>query len=284
MVRPVRPSFSATPTRPRDGAMHPVDQAQGLRQMFASRVLRFIPVVSNVRAGAGGLVLERLCAAYAACGLSTLVVDASEQARPPSELAEFDLAEGVERLSAQVSYMAARGLPLKYADARGSCATLLDVLADASPRSDVVLIHASASELVRIFAERARLLNVRPLVFTNDMAEGLTDAYSAIKVLSQRGGWMAYDLLVCASRRSQQADEVSARLARCADDFLGVAQRDALRIDPFEPASIDPEPRFMELASGLLHCALTHTLGDTAFDQLVSHGAALPARMAPVLN
>jgi hypothetical protein len=89
MVRPVR---SALPAHP----VHPVDQAQGLRQMFAARVLRFIPVVANTRSSAGGLVLERLCAAYAAWGLSTLVVDAGEQARVPSELAEFDPSEGIE--------------------------------------------------------------------------------------------------------------------------------------------------------------------------------------------
>lgn len=277
--------MASTAHTPKPHAMHPVDQAQGLRQMFATRVLRFIPVVANPRAAsAGGLVLERLCAAYGACGLHTLVVDASEQARPPGELAEFDLAEGVERLSSQVSYMAARGLPLTFADARGSCETLLDALADASPQSDVVLVHAPASELVRIFARRGRHANLRPLVFTNDMAEGLTDAYAAVKVLSQRGGWMAYDLVMCAPRRSTQADEVIVRLARCADDFLGVAQRTALRLDPFEPASLDPDARFMDMAAGLLRSALPHTLGDNAFDHLVSPGAALPARQSAVLN
>lgn len=283
MVRSARPLSGAA--NPASTPMHPVDQAQGLRQMFAARVLRFIPVVANNRAAAAaGLVLERLCAAYAACGLHTLVVDASEQARPPGELAEFDLAEGVERLSSQVSFMAARGLPLSFADARGSCETFLDALADAAPQSDVVLAHASASELARIFAQRGRHANLRPLVVTNDMAEGLTEAYAAVKVLSQRGGWMAYDLLMCAPRRSTQADEVIARLARCADEFLGVAQRSALRLDPFEPASLDPDARFMDMAAGLLHCALTHTLSDSAFDHLISPGAALPARQSPVLN
>src|SRR3989344_4524985 len=210
--------------------------------MFAARVLRFIPVVANTRSSAGGLVLERLCAAYAAWGLSTLVVDAGEQARVPSELA------------------------------------------DASARSDVILVHASASELVRIFADRGRLHNLRPLVFTNDLAEGLTDAYAAVKVLSQRGGWMAYDLLMCAPRHSQQADQVIRRLSQCSDQFLGAAQRVALRLDPLEPASVDTDARFMELAAGLLHCALPHTLGETAFDHLLSPGAALPARVSPVLN
>ena len=265
-------------------ARPPADQAQGLRQMFASRVLRFVPVVANPSAGCGGLVLERLCAAYADFDLHTLVVDASDQARPPCELAEFDLAEGVEVLSNLISYMPARGLPLRYADARGSCCSLLDALADASPQSDVVLVHASASELVRLFGHRARGINLRPLLFTNDLAEGLKDAYGSVKVLSQRGGWLAYDLLVCATTRSQQAEPVAERLARCSDDFLGVAQRDWQLLDPSEPAATEPHPRFMEMAAGLLHGALPLTLGDTAFDQLMSPGAALPSRAAPVLN
>ena len=162
--------------------------------------------------------------------------------------------------------------------------SLLDALADASPQSDVVLIHAPANELVRIFSQRARASNLRPLLFCNDLAEGLTDAYTAIKTITQRGHWMAYDLIVCASARSQQADEVGRRLAQCADNFLGAAQRRCLRLDPHESAIVDPNPEFMELAAGLLQCAWVQTLGDTAFDHLVSPGAALPSRAAPVLN
>jgi hypothetical protein len=280
MIRTERQQVSPNAPQPH----HPVDQAQGMRQMFASRILRFIPVVSNPSAGCGGLVLERLCAAYASFDLHTLVVDASDQARPPCELAEFDLAEGVEVLSDQVSYMPARGLPLRFADARGSCSSLLDALGDASPQSDVVLVHASASELVRMFAGRARGINLHPLLFTNDLAEGLKDAYASVKVISQRGGWMAYDLLVCATTRSMQAEPVAERLARCADDFLGVAQREWQLLDPREPAAADPNPKFMELAVSLFHGALPHTLGDAAFDHLMSPGAALPSRVAPVLN
>ncbi|HET8871212.1 MAG TPA: flagellar biosynthesis protein [Aquabacterium sp.] len=266
------------------GTGRPKDQAHGLRQMFAARVIRFVPVVANPGAACGGVVLERLCAAYAGFGLSTLVVDASDQARPPSELADFDLSEGIEVLSPQVRYMPARGLPLRHVDARGSCATLLDALADASPQSDVVLVHASASELARIFAQRARQSNLRPLLFSNDQAEGLTDAYSALKILVQRGHWMAYDLVVCASQRSTQADEIARRLGQCADNFLGAAQRRSLRLDPHESAVKDPSPEFQELAAGLLQSAWAQTLGDTAFDHLVSPGAALPSRVTPVLN
>ncbi len=275
MTNPEHQPASSVPSQRRH---HPVDQAAGLRQMFPTRVLRFVPVVANPASRSGGLVLERLCAAYAGFGLSTLVVDASDQARPPCELADFDLAEGIETLSTQVSYMPARGLPLRYVDARGSCASLLDALGDASPQSDVVLVHASASELVRIFSARAGGLNLRPLLFTNDLAEGLKEAYAAVKVISQRAGWMAYDLLVCAGAQSPQARSVAERLARCADDFLGVAQRDWQLLDPREPATANPNPRFMELAANLLHGALPHALGDNAFEQWTSPGAALPSR------
>ena len=261
-----------------------MDQAQGLRRMFATRVLRFIPVVASPEARCGGLVLERLCTAYESFGLRTLVVDASPQARDPGELVAFDIAEGIEALSSHVSYMPARGLPLRYADARGSCATLLDALADASPQSDVVLLHAPASELARVMAQRARECSVRPLVYTNDLAEGLTQAYAAVKVLAQRGGWMSYDLLVAAPVHSTQAQAVADRLARCADDFLGVAQRLAVQLDLQQAAQAQPDARFLSLASGLLHAALPHSLGDSAFEHLTSPGSALPGRVAPVFN
>ncbi len=274
----------STPRPARPSGSPPTDQAHGLRQMFAARVLRFIPVVVNPRALCGGVVLERLCAVYAGFGLHTLVVDASEQARAPSELAEFDLSEGVEPLSHDVSYLAARGLPLRHADMRGSCASFLNALADAAPKCDVVLVHASASELVRVFGPHAQHANLRPLVFTNDKPEGLTEAYGSVKLMSQRGHWLAYDLLVCAMPQSEMADAVAERLGRCSDQFLGAVQRDWLRINPHEPSSHEPSPRFMELAAGLLQCALPLTLGDTAFDHFVSPGAALPSRMAPVLN
>lgn len=273
-------------TRPVSGSVTapPVDQAHGLRRMFASRVLRFVPVVASAEARCGGLVLERLCTAYETLGLHTLVVDAGPQARAPGELVSFDVAEGIETLSPHVSYMAARGLPLRFADARGSCGALLDALADASPQSDVILLHASASELVRLLGQRGRGANLRPLIYTNDLAEGLKQAYAAVKVLTQRGGWLAYDLLVCAPTDSPQAEEVAGRLARCADDFLGAAQRVALRLDPREASRTTPDDRFLSLAGELLHAALPHTLGDSAFDHLVSPGAALPSRVAPVLN
>ncbi|HEX5371203.1 MAG TPA: flagellar biosynthesis protein [Aquabacterium sp.] len=262
----------------------PVDQAHGLRQMFPTRVLRFVPVVSNPQVIFGGVVLERLCAAYAGFGLKTLVVDAGERARPPSELAGFDLSEGIEALSADVSYLPARGLPLKHVDAQGSSASLVDALATAAPQIDVVILHASASELVRMLSKLARGQNLRPLVFTDENPAGLTHAYAAVKVMAQRAQWMAYDLLVCANPASQMGAQIAHRLEQCADNFLGAAQRDWLQINPMEPATQDPGPAFLDMAADLLRCALPHTLGESAFDHLMSPGAALPSRSTPVFN
>jgi len=47
--------------------------------------------------------------------------------------------------------------------------------------------------------------------------------------------------------------------------------------DPGLPASLS-------LAAGLLRAGMPYTLGESAFDHLTSPGAALPARMSPVLN
>ncbi len=262
----------------------PVDQAHGLRQMFPNRILRFVPVVSNPQVIFGGVVLERLCAAYAGFGLKTLVVDAGERARAPSELAFFDLSEDIESLSDDVSYLPAKGLPLRHVDAQGSSSSFIDVLADAAPQVDVVVLHASASELVRVLGKPAKGHNLCPLVFTDEKAEGLTHAYAAVKVMTQRAQWMAHDLVVCAGPGSTMGAQVAKRLAQCADSFLGAAQRDWVLINPMEPATQDPSDAFLSMAADLLRCALPHTLGDNAFDQLVSPGAALPSRRTPVFN
>lgn len=273
-----------SPTQLNSLPRQPVDQAHGLRQMFPTRVLRFVPVVSNPQMMFGGVILERLCAAYAGFGLNVLVVDAGERARPPSELAAFDLSEGIEPLSSHIHYLAAKGLPLRHVDAQGSSSTLIDLLADAAPQMDVILLHASASELVRVLARRARGVNLRPLLFTDEQPAGLTHAYGAVKTMVQRAQWMAYNLLVCAGPTSTMSAEIARRLGECADNFLGAAQRDWQQINPMEPATQDPSPAFLDMAADLLRCALPHTLGESAFDHLVSHRAALPSRSTPVFN
>ena len=87
----------------------PNDQAEGLRQMFANACARFVPVVSNPHIASGGVMLERLCTAFAERGARVLVVDAGERAGQAGEMAMIDLAQCVERLTPQVWYLTARG-------------------------------------------------------------------------------------------------------------------------------------------------------------------------------
>lgn len=260
----------------------PTDQAQGLRRLFAAHTLRCLPIVSNPAIAFGGAMLERLCTVYAAQGLRTLVVDAGERARAPRELTRFDLAEGIEPLSPQIAYLAARGLPLRWVDASGSTAAFLDAVADAAPDTDVVLVHASASDLARLFARRVQeeqATALRPLVLCDEHADSVTHAYGAIKLLAARAGLMAHDLLISAVPGSKRAALVAERVARCADGFLGAVLHDWVAVDPAEPATDTPSLSLQRLARELLACALPQRLSDSGFAALAADAqrSALPA-------
>ena len=88
--------------------------------------------------------------------------------------------------------------------------------------ADVVLVHAGASELAALFARRA----VRPLLLADDRPGSVTHAYAALKLLAQRAGLMAHDLLLAAAPHSPRAERIAMQLARCADDFLGAVLHD----------------------------------------------------------
>ena len=219
----------------------PLDQAAGLRRLFAHARVCFVPVVSNPNVAWSGVMLERLCTAFAEQGRHTLVVDAAERAGAHAEAAPDDLAAHIEPLGAQVSYLAARGLPLRYVDAAGSTAALLTALTEAAPQCDVILVHASAAELCRLFARHADGADVRPLLLADDRPASVTHAYAALKLLTQRAGLVVHDLLLGAAPQSPRPPRIAMQLATCADDFLGAVLRDWVRIDPacdaLEPAS-----------------------------------------------
>jgi hypothetical protein len=215
----------------------PLDQADGLRRLFASTRACIVPVVSNPNVAFGGVMLERLCTAFAEHGKHTLVVDAGERASAASEMALLDLAECIEPLSAQVSYLAAGGLSLRFVDAAGSTASFLRAVTDAAPHCDVVLIHASASELCRLFARSAGTdpegrASCRPLLLADDRPASVTHAYAAMKLLTQRAGLVVHDLLLGAAPQSPRAERIAMQIATCADDFLGAVLRDWVQIDP----------------------------------------------------
>ena len=255
----------------------PLDQADGLRRLFAHARVCVVPVVSNPHVAFGGVMLERLCTAFAEHGKHTLVVDAAERAPLHAEMALLDLAECIEPLSARVSYLAARGLPLRFVDATGSMAGLLRAVHEAAPQCDVVLVHASAAELCRVFARTPAIESVRPLLLADDRPTSVTHAYAAMKLLSQRAGLVVHDLLLGAAPHSPRAERIAMQLATCADDFLGAVLRDWVQIDPACDATEPPTPELRRLVREQLRSAHLDTapaLPAHAVSHPVSHAGA----------
>lgn len=224
----------------------PSDQADGLRRLFGAHRPRFVAVVANVEMAFSGLVLERLASACGAAGRRTLMVDAATSAPPPHELVALDLAAGIEAMSPGLDYLAARGLPLRHVNSRGSCAGFLQAIVDAAPLADVVIVHADASDLGRLFTGRA----VRPLLLAADHPATVTEAYAGLKLLAHRHSLMAFDLLLAASPHQPRVPRIAEQLAQTADRFVGAALHDWACIDPTD-ASLPPA--LARLVHGLLH-------------------------------
>lgn len=210
----------------------PNDQAHGLRRLFAQGGVRLVPLVSNPHVAFSGALLERLCSAFADEGAATLLVDACERAPAPDELAVMGLADCIERLSPELSYLAARTLPLRHVDAKGSTAPFLQAVVDAAPRADVIVVHAGASDLSRMFARQTIAADVRPLLLAGDHPTSVTHAYASMKLLALRARMMVFGLVLGAAPASPRAPRIAARLASCADDFLGAVLEDWAVVDP----------------------------------------------------
>ena len=226
----------------------PLDQADGLRRLFGGRRRHILALASNPFVAFGGVVLERLTSACAEQGCRTLVVDAADHSPAPQDMALLDLAACVEPLSPQVSYLAARGLPLAHVDTRGSSARFLDALAAAAPEAEVLLLHANGSDLARMFQRRA----VRPVLLAADHPDSIKHAYASCKLLAQRCQAMTFDLLLAAPPRSPRLAAIAQSMAGCADSFLGVLMRDWAAVDPASEVH-DPIPASLQrLVAGQL--------------------------------
>jgi flagellar biosynthesis protein FlhG len=227
----------------------PLDQADGLRRLFAgARTRRFIPLVANPHVPFSGVAIERLTAALGAEGRHTLVVDAADSAPLAPDIARVDLAGAVEPLGRDVAYLAARGLPLAYVDTRGSASALLDAVADAAPFADVVLLHASAGDLARVFQRRA----ARPVLIGADQPESIKHAYAAVKLLSQRCALMTFDLLLTAAPQSRRLPHIAASMAGCADGFLGCLLQHWAVVDPAGGLDEGTRPDLRQLVAAQL--------------------------------
>ena len=232
-------SLATAPSNARAAA----DQAAGLRRLFGSARKRFVALAHNAEVVQSTLVIDRLCDAAAALGLQTLVVDAADSAPAPHEMALLDLPSCVEPLSDEVSYLAARGLPIRHVDAQGRCGGFLHALEHAAPLADLVLVHAGTVDLARLFAGQ----RIRPLLLGADTPRAMTEAYAALKRLSQRPGWLAHDLLIVADPHGPRTARLGESLAECAERFLGAAIHDCVVIDPHADAGAAPDVRLVHL-------------------------------------
>ena len=245
------------------------DQAAGLRRLFGSARRSFIALAHNEQVPQASLAIDRLCDAAAALGLHTLVVDAADSAPAPHEMALVDLPSCVEPVSDDVSYLAARGLPIRHVDTRGRCGGFLQALEHAAPQADLVLVHAGTVDLSRLFASQ----RVRPLLLGADTPRAMTEAYACLKRLAQRPGWLAHDLLILADPRGPRTARLGESLAECAERFLGAAIHDCVVIDPHPDAST--------VADG----ALIRLLRAQMAQDLLQDSAAMPlAHHAPAVH
>lgn len=230
----------------------PRDQADGLRRLFAQSAVRLVPVVANPQMAFAGVLLERLCSALVDQGARTLVVDAADSAPAPDELAVMSLAGCIEPLSPGLSYLAARTLPLRHVDAYGSMAPFLQAVVDAAPDSDVVLVHAEASDLARLFARQTLSAQARPVLLADDHPASVTHAYAAMKLLALRAQLMVFDLLLGAAPGSPRAPRIAAQLASCADTYVGALLHDWALVDPAGRAAEAPTPALQRLVRSVL--------------------------------
>ena len=216
----------------------PLDQAQGLRRLFAGgRRQRVLPLAANPHVAFAGVVLDQVTAALVQRGHKVLVVDAADRSPAPPEMALIDLPACIEKLSAQVGYLPARGLPLAHVDTRGSATGFVDALLHAAPDCDVVLLHANASDLARLLMRRA----ARPMLMGADEPESIKHAYAACKLLAQRCGLMTFDLLLAAEPRSRRVPAIVSSVASCADGFVGAVLHDWAVIDPASTPADAPD-------------------------------------------
>ena len=96
---------------------------------------------------------------------------------------------------------------IRFVDAAGSTRGFLERAAEAAPGCDVVLVHAPASELCRMFAHGRRSRRRPspaptlpcPIVVADDRPASVTHAYAAMKLLAQRAGLVVSELLLGAA-------------------------------------------------------------------------------------
>ena len=262
----------------------PLDQADGLRRMFAGRQRRVLALAANPYVPFSGVVLDRLAAVLAAPGRQVLVVDASSASPPPHEMAALDLAAGVETLSPRVAYLPAGGLPMAYVDTRGCAGAFIDAVQRAAPHAEVILLHADAQDLVRIFKRRA----TRPLLIGADHPDSIKHAYACAKLLAQRCSLLTFDLLLAAAPQSPRTVSIAQSLAGCAETFLGAVLCHTALIDPAGDTAAPPDAALTALLAAQLAldeaAELRAVHPSATFSAPVTAAPRVPATARPALR
>lgn len=230
--------------------MRHLDQAAGLRALFARPTSSVVPVLDNPAVDGADALLDALVGAYLERGLKVLVVDAGARAPQVSELALLNLAACIERLSPQVGWLDARGLVAHHLDARGSAAGLLGKLREAAPQADILLLRGSAAELARLLAGSAA--TVRPVLLTDGQQQNLTSAYAGMKWLSERAGCRVFQLLVAGQPQARLTQRIVQQLGETAERFLGVALAGWAALPPGS-RGLQPSTELRRLAHAGLH-------------------------------
>jgi flagellar biosynthesis protein FlhG len=142
----------------------------------------------------------------------------------------------------------------------------------AHPAADVVILHADASDLVRIFKRRT----ARPLLLGADHPESIKHAYACAKLLATRCDLLTFDLLLSLSPRSPRAAAIVQSLAGCAEAFLGALMVNHALVDPAAAAAGDAvDDELARLLAGQL------ALDEGGFAPLPASIPALPSAAGP---
>jgi hypothetical protein len=226
------------------------DQAAGLRELFPRPALSHIALAANPHLDGGcvAAALERITAALGLFGRRTLVIDAAENSPRAPEGAKIDVGMCVESLSPDIWYLPAGDLPMRFVDTRGSCARLIDQAVAACHGVDVVLVHASATDLARLFMRRS----LRPLLLAADHTESVTHAYANLKLLARRSEWMSADLLLVGPPVAGRMAQIAASLSGCADAYVGSVITGWASIDPDSSPGDPPGDDLCRLVAGQL--------------------------------